>query len=245
MASERSAQRLGADVGIAVHVPADPGAKSQNRTGGHFDLVRLVYRLLQLLGERRDDAVDDVRQIEDHVLELVHHCGTRGGVRIGLPRGSDFLANPRQCGALFIGRARRIQPLHQQAADHLLLFEQRAPRRFGGVRGEHGLDPQPLEEGGDLGRRDAGGSEPKGRALETAFLRIARVAQVVAPAADAVNPFGEIDDLEVGGERADQRFGIARRQRAHQRVQLVVGPGDRGVPDALHELEERLTTLLA
>src|SRR2546426_5460852 len=53
--------------------------------------------------------------------------------------------------------------------------------------------------------------------------RIARAAQVVAPAADAVNPLGEIDDLEVGGERADQRFGVARRQRAYQRVQLVVG----------------------
>src|SRR6266446_69147 len=101
------------------------------------------------------------------------------------------------------------------------------------MRSEHGLDPQPLEQGGDLGRRDAGGSEPKGPALETALLRIARAAQVVAPAADAVNPLGEIDDLEVRGERADQRFGIARRQRAYQRVQLLVRPGDRGVPDAL------------
>ncbi len=60
-----------------------------------------------------------------------------------------------------------------------------------------------------------------------------------------MNPLGEIDDFEVGGKRADQRFGIARRQAAEQRVQLVVGPGDRGAPRALHELEEGVTTLLA
>ena len=86
------------------------------------------------------------------------------------------------------------------------------------MRGEYGFDAQPLEQRCRLCRRDAGGGQPQDRGLEAAFLWVGRAAQIVAPAPDAVNPFGEIDDLEVRGKRADQRFGIARRQRAHQRV---------------------------
>jgi hypothetical protein len=60
-----------------------------------------------------------------------------------------------------------------------------------------------------------------------------------------VNALGEIDDLEVRREGADQRFGITRRQALHQRLQLVVGSRDAGEPGPLDELEERVATLLA
>jgi hypothetical protein len=113
------------------------------------------------------------------------------------------------------------------------------------VRGEHGLDPQPLEQGRHLGRRDAGGGELCDGSLETALLGIARTAEIVASTPNPVNALGEIDDLEVRREGADQRFGITRRQALHQRLQLVVGSRDAGEPGPLDELEERVATLLA
>ncbi len=216
MAREPGTQRVGTDVGIAVHVAANPGAEAQGPPAPrrYLDVVLAAHGLLEFFVERRHDAVDDVRQIEEHVLQLVHHRGPGGGLRIGLPGGGDLLADPRQRGALFIRRARRIEPLDQQPADHLLLFEHGAPGRFGGVRGEDRLDAQPLEQRRGLGRCDAGGGEPPGHVGQTALLRIAGAAQIVAAAPDAVNPLGEIDDFEVGGKRPDQRLGIVRRQAA-------------------------------
>jgi len=38
------------------------------------------------------------------------------------------------------------------------------------MRGEDRLDPQPLQQRGDLGRRDAGRGEPGDGGLEAAFL---------------------------------------------------------------------------
>src|SRR5258705_863644 len=113
------------------------------------------------------------------------------------------------------------------------------------MRGEDRLDAQPVQQRGELGRRNTGRGETGDGGLEAALLGIARATEVVAPAPDAVNPLGEIDDFEVGGERADQRFGIARGQALQQRMQLVIRSSDRGVPGALDELEERVATLLA
>ena len=111
--------------------------------------------------------------------------------------------------------------------------------------GEHGLDQQALEQRRDLRWRDARGREPHDHVPQTAFLGIAGAAEIVAPAADAVNPLGEIDDFEVRGERADQRFGITRRQALDQSLELVGGARDRRVARPLDELEKRFATLLA
>ena len=161
-----------------------------------------------------------------------------------MPGRGDFLADPRQRGALFVGRAGRIEPLHEQAADHLFLFEQRAPRCFSRMRGKYGLDPESLEQSRDLRRCDIRRGQTTRGGLQTAFLRIAGATQIVAAAPDAMNSLGEVDDLEVGGERADECFGIARRQGPHQRVQLVIRRRDRGLAGALDELEETIATLL-
>ena len=59
-----------------------------------------------------------------------------------------------------------------------------------------------------------------------------------------MNSLGEIDDLEVRSERAYQRPGVTRRQTLHERLQLVVGSCDGGVPGALDELEECVAALL-
>ena len=104
-------------------------------------------------------------------------------------------------------------------------------------------------------RRQPGVGQLCDRRPQAALLGSRGRAQIVAPSPDAVNALGEIDDFEIRGERADQRFGIAGRQPRHQRVQLVIRPRpcprprprprNRGVPRALYELEERVATLLA
>ena len=113
------------------------------------------------------------------------------------------------------------------------------------MRREHRLDQHPLEQRDDLRRADARGGQLLSSGREAPFLGIGSPAQIVAPAPDAMNALCEIDDLEVRGERADQRFGIARRQALDQGIELVPARGDRGTAGALHELEELLATLLA
>ena len=66
-----------------------------------------------------------------------------------------------------------------------------------------------------------------------------------ASPANAVDSLGEVDDLEVRRERADQGFGFARRQSFYECLQLVIRSGDRGEPGALDALEERVAALLA
>ena len=203
MAREGRAQCFRAGVGIAIHVAANPRSKVQDRSRGHLDVIDVVDGFLQLFVKGRDDAIDDIGEVEEHILQFVHDGGTRGGLRIGLPGRGDFLADSRQRGALFVGRAGRIEPLHEQAADHLFLFEQRAPRCFSRMRGKYRLDPESLEESRDLRRGDIRRGQATRGGLQTAFLRIAGATQIVAAAPDAMNSLGEVDDLEVGGERAD------------------------------------------
>src|SRR5690606_32825505 len=79
----------------------------------------------------------------------------------------------------------------------------------------------------------------------------ALVAQVLAPPADAVHLLRQVDELEVGRECANEIARGARRQRAEQRLQLLVGlrmtfaARDRGPPRRFDEIEQRLARLLA
>ena len=82
-------------------------------------------------------------------------------------------------------------------------------------------------------------------------LRGARLAQVVATAADAVDLLDQVHHLEVGRERAHQLFRVSRRQPGEQRAQArfrraVAFPGaDRRHAHRLDALEQRLSSLLA
>ncbi|MEZ5979354.1 MAG: hypothetical protein R3F34_14205 [Planctomycetota bacterium] len=88
---ERRADRVGADVRVAVHVAADPRREVHD---GAFDrdprAVRQFERLLELLVQRGDDAVEHLGQEEEHVLDLVRHGGAALELLVGLPGRRDL-----------------------------------------------------------------------------------------------------------------------------------------------------------
>ena len=126
VAGQGGADRVGGHVGIAVHVATHPGPESQHGRYGNFRAGAAVHRgerVRQLLVEGRHDAIHDVGQEEQHVLQLVEHGGALGGLRLGLPGDGDFFPDAAQRRAVFGGRERRIEPPHEQPADDLLLLE--------------------------------------------------------------------------------------------------------------------------
>ena len=127
-----------------------------------------------------------------------------------------------------VRREARVEPLEQALRDALLLAQQRAAARLGGVRGEHRLDGQAADELEHLGGAQAPRLECRDRVLDAAGLRpLAVLEEVVAAAADAMHLLGEVDRLEPGREGAHQVAGQRRRPVAHQRGQLRARAGHR------------------
>ena len=135
LASQRLADRLGVHVGIAVHVAADPGSEMQHRRAARPSrpaiAVNLLQRLRDLLVERRNHAIQDLDQIEQHVLALVRDSQLLARMILRLPtrRQLDADAAPEpprlvrcQCG---------IEPVEQMLGDALLLAQDGLARGLG------------------------------------------------------------------------------------------------------------------
>jgi hypothetical protein len=242
-------------VGIAIRVAARPGAEVQDgrhvhcRGGGAVDLAE---RLGDLLIERRHHLIEDLEQVEQDLLALVGDREPFTRQFLGLPCRGHLQANAGPDIALLVGRDRRIEPRQQPLRDALLLAQQRAAVGIGGMRGEHRVDRQRAEELEHLGKRPALALQGADRILDSARLGALTVLEeVVAAAADAMHPLGEIDRLEPGGEGAHQVTRQRRRAVAHAGGELDAGialpaaTADRGYAVQLHELIELRAALLA
>ena len=178
---ERLADRLGVNVRVAVHVATDPGAEAQD--GGQLDGVRghavmLLERLRDLLVEGRHDAIEDLDQIEEHLLALIAHGQPLARQLLGLPGGGELDADAAPQIARILRRQHRVEPVEQVLRDPLLLAQQRAAGRLHGMRGEHRLDAQAAEEGQHL-------LEARGRGLSESAMPSS-----TPPAADGRCPGG-------------------------------------------------------
>ncbi len=212
--------------------------------------VDLGDGVFQRLVQHRHHPVQHFDQVEADMLALVLHAGAdRRGIG-GLPGRGQRHPEARGVGGLFAGRTRAVQPVDQAGDHQLLLFQQRAPHRFGGMRGEHRLDVdarQPLREFVDA---HALRLQPQQHVLQAFRLRLAAVgALVVAAATDAMHALGDVDHLEVRAERADQAFGMRgfqagqqSRQRLRRRVALAARDG--GGAHAFDFIQERGRDLL-
>ena len=173
--------------------------------------VELGERLGELVVERRQDAVEDLGEIEHHVLALVGHRQAFARMIFGLPRGGDLGAHAAPVLAQLLRRQRGIQAVEQQLGDALVLAQHGAAGALGGMRGEHRLDADLLQQLEHLGQREAAVLELGERRLDAARLgAFAGFEEVAAAAADAVHLLGEIDRAEPHGEGARK---IARHLR--------------------------------
>ena len=218
LARERLADGLGVHVGIAVHVAADPGAEADHvrqleRVGGHA--VELGERLGELVVERRQDAIEDLGEIEHHVLALVGHGQPLARMVFGLPGGGDLGAHAAPVLAQLLRRQRGVQPIEQQLGDALVLAQHGPARALGGMRGEHRLDADLLQQLEHLVEREAAVLELGERGLDAARLRaLAGFDEIAAAPADAMHLLGEIHRAEPHGEGARQVAGHLRRAAA-------------------------------
>src|SRR6516225_994887 len=255
MARERLADGLGMHVRVAVHVAARPGAEVQDRRQAQraaAGTVDLLERLGNLLIEGRHHAVQDLHQVEQDLLALIRHREPLARQLLGLPCRSELHADVVPDTARLIRREARVEQLEQPLRNALLLAQQRATVRLGGVRRQHRLDRERADELEHLLAAQPLGLECGERILDATGLRtLAVLEEIVAAAADAVHLLGEVHDLKPGGEGTHQ---VARqRGRAvpyagrelRARLARARAATDRGDAVELDQLEQLLTALLA
>jgi len=115
---------------------------------------------------------------------------------------------------------------------------------------EHRLETQAAEDGARSACVEAGVAQAADGVEEAAGLRRAG-AQVVAAAPQAVDAFGQVDDLEVGREGAHQGLGVVRRASGERGLERRRGVGvafaaaDGGHARGLDVAEEGVAALLA
>ena len=198
---------VGADVGIAVHVAADPGGETQHarQLGAHaVDVLQLA---LQGLVEHRQHAIQRAGQVVADVVELVLHAGPHRRGLGGLPAGGQRHAHALGVGLALGRRAAGVEFGDQRRHDGLLLLQQRGAHGLGGMGGEHRLDVQAADPLHQLVGLDAALLELAQHVGQRFGLRRGAGQLVVAAAADAMHALGHVDHLEIGGEGARQGLG--------------------------------------
>ncbi len=186
---------------------------------------------LQLGGEVLQDVADgagvQLVQVVDGVAGLVGGLGTDDAQFVGLPDEVDVLGQP-DVEAAAVGLD---DGGVEERGDAPELVEDRAARGLGGVCREHGPNVEvPDRRAQVLG---VGVLEPVGRTGEQSALGGAPGAQLAA----AVDLLGDVGQVEVGGEGADQ-LGRGLQFRAAQQLGggLAVLTGE--AADLLDELQE-------
>ena len=247
------AQRLGMHIGVAVHVAPDPAAESQDRRQHKrfgLDPVGLLQRLGDLVIERGHQPVENLGEVEDHVLALVGDRQPLAGVVFRLPGRSQLGAHATPDAAPLVRCQGRIESIEQQPRHALLLAQDRPSRRLVWVRGKHGLDAQPVQQRQHVFQRQPGGLEPVDRVLDTAWLGLGAVAEeVLATSPDAVHLLSDVDGLEphrkCALEVARDRGGTALHPRRELDTgrRVAVATPDRKGAIVLHQVEQRLPTL--
>ncbi len=185
---------LGGDVGVAVAVAADPGAEGEG-AGGVGELVAdaLQFRR-EVLQDVADGAGVEFVEVVDGVAGLVGGLGAYDAQLVRLPYEVDVL---RQSGVVPAAVAFEDGGL-QERGDAPELVEDGAAGGLGGVRGEDGADVEVLDRLTQV--LGVGVLEPVGRTGEETALGGAPGPQFTA----TVDLLGDVGQVEVGGEGADQ-----------------------------------------
>ncbi len=197
---------VGGDVGVAVAVAADPGAEGE----GAGVVRELDAGALQLGGEVLQDVADgtgvEFVEVVDGVAGLVGGLGPYDAQFVGLPHQVDVLGEAG-VEAAAVGLVDRGV---QEGGDAAQLVEDGAAGGLGGVRGEDGAHVEVADRFAQV--LGVGVLEPVGRAGEQSALGGALGAEFAA----AVDLFGDVGEVEVGGEGAHElggglQFGAAQQ----------------------------------
>ena len=146
---QRFTYRLCVDVGIAIHIPANPGSKTHEVWKQHmlaFLAIDAVDGRAYVLVERRHRAVQNVRDEKQYVLELVGDGHRLRRMLVGLPARGREQANILQSRVCLLRCHRRVQKIDEMFDDVLFLAKYRTPRWLGRMCREYGLDQHRVEQ---------------------------------------------------------------------------------------------------
>ena len=216
-------------VRVAVAIAADPRPEGQKRR--HDDRrVRIDG------GDRRfqiaidpwhdvDERCGDIDEIGPH---LVQH-GRRH--RPDFVRAPQFGDRAGEAAAGIGGFARQRRPLVEIAQDRedaRQLGDDRPTTGFGGVGRQHGPHQRPIEHRLQAGGIEARRREPRGRFADGAAAPAGFVRFASPNAPDAFAVFGQVDQLKIEREGADERIGFAGAERIDQIGQRFARPAFAG-----------------
>ncbi len=188
---------LGGDVGVAVAVAADPGAEGEGAgVVGEVDADAFEFGG-EVLQDVADGAGVEFVEVVDGVAGLVGGFGADHAQFVGLPDEVDVLGEAGVEAAPVGGEDRGFE----EGGDPAELVEDGAAGGLGGVGGEDGAHVEVAH--GLAHVVGVGVLEPVGGAGQQAALGGAAGAQFAA----AVHLLGDVGQVEVGGEGADQLGG--------------------------------------
>ena len=245
LARQRHAQRLGADVGVAVTVAADPVAHAQE--GRHLVAGQGLLDLAVQLGDLPQKRGVVVAQ---RVLDLVGHRQLGGAQHARLPQLGDARADQLLVLAA-LALAGQIVALANEFGDGAFGIEDALALHLGGVGREHRRDVGALQRGGNVGRAVVGAVQPLEADRQRAFLLVAG-ALVLQATAHMVPVLGDVGQVREVAEGPDHTHRLVGRQVLQQPVEhppgagiLLQPVGHRQFAHALDQLEGVLAFLLA
>ena len=250
---QRAAHHFRGHERIAVAVAADPASHFQERrqfAGGCA--LALVQPILQRAMQPRHFVQEGVIVERQAVGDLVEHGELGPAQQIGLPQRQHRAA---QLLVARLGLLRRqLDPLApvQQRRDLHLAVDRALAADFGGMRGQHRADQRGGEEFAQVGRGKAGGAGMRQRQRQRSRPRRSAGGGARPHLPDVVLVLGDVGEVRKIAEGAHDAHGLADRhavedqfQLAPRRLVVVAMEPDRGLPDALDQVEHVGALLVA
>ena len=185
---------VGPGLRIAVLVASDPGAEAERGVRSRQPLAVLGQHAGRHGQQRRLEEPQGV-------ADLVDHARTPRAHLVGLPEGGDLGGHAVLEPATRRGRERGIVVRLEDAAELQLRLQHGASRRLRRMRRDHELERDGLGTARELGGLDAARRQ-QAEGLRERFARDLLLALVAAPAAHAMPGLGDVRELEVEAERA-------------------------------------------
>ncbi len=268
---------VGRHPGVAVAVGADPrpepeqhgrgrragpgpaGVDGERLTGGGGGRTAAarVDRPVERPHVARHDHEQRLVEDRERRADLVQRRRRHGPQVARVPQQRDLLAQAPAQVRVLVGRGQRVVERVEQPADPPQGDEQRPTPGLRRVGGEHRVHRDAAQE-----RLDAGPVVVHRQPLDRLAQRFVdrpslRPARPRPQHADPLALLGEVDELEVEGERAGDRRRAGHVERRDLRpeplpldvgledhVRVAAAERDRAAPDAFHEREQVRSSLL-
>ena len=243
---QRAAHHFRRHERVAVAIAADPASHPQERR--QFALrgaVALVQPVFQRAMQPRHFVQEGVVIKRQAVGDLVEHGELGAAQQVGLPQRQHRAAQLLVARRKFFRR--QLDPFApvQQCRDLHLAVDGALAANLGRMRGQHRADQGRCEELAQVGRAEAGAARMRQGQRQRSRERRSPGLGARPHLPDVVLIFGDVGKVREIAEGAHDAHGLAGRhavedefELAPRRLVVVAVKPDRGLPDALDQIED-------